>query len=77
MLFAKNVSSKFMVNQYILKNLNNNGQHIQINFSIEGKKSKFGNVYGCHCGAVVWPNGKIKIATPLNLDKKEKHEIFR
>ena len=70
-LIAENVSSKFMENQYILKSLNNHGQHIQINFSIAGKESHFGNVYGCHCGAVVWPNGKIKIATPLILDEKE------
>ena len=28
--------------------------------------------YLCHTGCIAYPNGKVKIATPLILDKEEK-----
>ncbi len=65
---SKEVSKGFLNNQYQLKSFNNHGQHIQINFILDGKNEHSHELFNCHTGCVVWPNGKIKIATPLIKD---------
>ena len=62
------ISRGFLSNKYQLKTLNANGQHIQINFILDGKNEHSHERYNCHTGCVVWPNAKIKIATPLIRD---------
>ena len=66
------IEKEFLKGNYVLKNLNNNGQHIEIPFVFKGKGYCIGKKYGCHVGCVVWPNGKIKVASPLILDKEIK-----
>lgn len=62
------VSQGFLNNQYQLRELNKYGQHIQINFILEGKNEHIHELFKCHTGCIVWPNGKIKIASPLIQD---------
>ena len=64
------VDKEFLKGNYVLKNLNVNGQHIEIPFVFKGKNYSTGKSYNCHVGCVVWPNGKIKVASPLILDKE-------
>ena len=67
----KNLSLKYFLSaDYILKALNTNGQHIEIRFNLQGKNNHSNEVFACHTGCVVWPNGKIRIATPLIQDKE-------
>lgn len=65
---SQEISRGFLNNQYQLKTLNENGQHIQINFVLDGKNEHSHEKFNCHTGCVVWPEGKIKIATPLLKD---------
>ena len=71
-LIFQNVRNEFLNNKYILGTLNNHGQHFEIRYSILGKLDKMNKKYLCHTGCIAYPNGKIKIATPLILDKEEK-----
>lgn len=64
------VEKEFLKGNYILKNLNINGQHIEIPFVLKGKAYSIGKRYNCHAGCVVWPNGKIRVVSPLILDKE-------
>lgn len=64
------LEKEFLNGNYFLKNLNYNGQHIEIPFVLQGKKYSLGKKYRCHVGCVVWPNGKLKVASPLILDKE-------
>ena len=64
------VKNHFLSADYILKTLNANGQHIEIRFNLQGKNNHSNEVFACHTGCVVWPNGKIRIATPLIQDKE-------
>ena len=67
---SSNITNNFISNKYLLKELNNHGQHIQINFVINGKNEHVHEKFSCHSGCVVWPNGKIRVATPLIKDKR-------
>ncbi len=60
-----NVTKEFVNGNYILKNLNKNGQHFQINYNINGKRDHSNETFQCYAGCIAYPNGKIKIATPL------------
>lgn len=71
-LISQNIRNEFLNNKYILGTLNNHGQHFEIRYTILGKLDKMNKKYLCHTGCVAYPNGKIKIATPLILDKEEK-----
>lgn len=64
-LLSKIIERKFLAGDYTLRELNINGQHIEISFNLQGKKDHEQEVFVCHSGCVVWPYGKIKIATPL------------
>lgn len=54
--------------QYKLGTLDNKGQHVQIDTVLLGKRYHEGEIHKCHSGCVLWPNGKIKVATPLIVD---------
>jgi len=64
------VKNEFLKGNYILKKLDISGQHISIPFVLNGHRYCNGRKYNCHVGCVVWPNGKIKVATPLILNKE-------
>ena len=65
------VKDEFLKGNYKLKDLNQNGQHLEINFKINGARDHQHEIFKCHIGCVAWPYGKIKVATPLIQDKKE------
>ncbi len=50
---------------YEMKYLDSHGQHVQIKTAVIGKRDHTGEIFKCHIGCVLWPNGKIKVATPL------------
>lgn len=65
------VREEFLKGNYKLKDLNQNGQHLEINFKINGARDHQHEIFKCHIGCVAWPYGKIKVATPIIQDKKE------
>lgn len=65
---SENVKKNFVDGNYKLKTLNINGQKFEINYIITGKNEHIAEVFNCHTGCVAWPNGKIKIATPIIKD---------
>lgn len=67
-LIFESVKTNFKNGNYKPGALNVNGQHFAINLSIYGKRDHIGQVFNCHVGCVAWPNGKIKVATPLIQD---------
>jgi len=67
-LISYEVKTNFVKNNYILRVLNVYGQHFQVNFVLHGKNDHHGEEFQCHSGCVAYPNGKIKIATPLIKD---------
>lgn len=69
-LVSKNIKKEFLNKNYILKPLDIHGQRIEIAYTISGKNEHRNSIYTVHTGCVVWPNGKIKITTPLILDKE-------
>lgn len=71
----KAVKTKFMLGEYELKDLNENGQHFRIYVELPGKDQVEGKKYMCHVGCVAWPEGRIKIATPLLKDKEIMNEV--
>lgn len=66
------VETEFLMGNYKLKNLDEYGQRIAVPFILEGKRYCLGKNYRCHVGCVVWPNGKIKITTPIVKDGEQK-----
>lgn len=68
-LISYEVKINFVKNKYILRVLNVYGQHFQVNFILYGKNDHHGEEFQCHSGCIAYPNGKIKIATPLIKDK--------
>lgn len=65
---SNTTQKKFNNGNYILGNLSIHGQHFKIELIINGKREHSNNIYKCHIGCIAWPNGKIKIATPLIKD---------
>ncbi len=65
---SQEISQGFLNNRYQLKTLNQHGQHIQINFILDGKNDHSHEQFYCHTGCVVWPDGKIKVASSLIRD---------
>lgn len=53
---------------YKLKTLDKYGQRVQISIKMEGSGDHAGELFNCHVGCIVWPNGILKITTPLILD---------
>lgn len=66
------VEKEFLMGNYTLKDLDTHGQRIGIPFVLEGKRYCLGKKYRCHVGCIVWPNGKIKITTPILKDGEQK-----
>lgn len=67
-LICDKVKINFTNNNYTFKTLNIYGQHFQVNYILQGQnKHKYKSFY-CHTGCVAYPNGKIRIATPLIKD---------
>ena len=66
------VKNHFLSADYFLRDFDIHGQHIEIRFNLQGKNNHSNEVFACHTGCVVWPNGQILIATPLILDKELK-----
>ena len=62
------IKHKFLAGDYILKILNEHGQHFTVNIILEGKRDHANEIFNCHVGSVAWPYGRIKIATPLIKD---------
>ncbi len=71
----KAVKTKFMLGEYELQNLNEHGQYFRIYVELPGKDQVEGKKYRCHVGCVAWPDGKIKIASPLLKDEEIKDEV--
>lgn len=67
-IISKNVKKEFLSGNYLLKELNVNGQHFKVNYKIVGKNEHIAEVFNCHTGCIAWPNGKIRITTPIILD---------
>ena len=64
-LIYQTVEQKFISGDYILKYLNENGQHLEFKIEINGKTDHIGEIFKCHIGCVALTYGKIKVATPL------------
>ncbi len=62
------VEKEFLAGRYLLKNLDIHGQHFSIKVKLKGVNDHTGETFNCHVGCVAWPNGKIKIATPIIKD---------
>lgn len=71
-MYIENIKTEFLKGSYKLQKFDLHGQRVTINFKIKGKGLKSGHVYNCHAGCAVWPNGKLKVITPLILDKEIK-----
>jgi len=54
--------------RYKLRTLDEKGQHVQIDTILLGKRDHAGELHKCHAGCVLWPYGKIRVATPLIVD---------
>lgn len=67
-LIFESVKTNFKNGNYKLGILDIHGQHFSINTILYGKRDHIGEVFNCHIGCVAWPNGKIKVATPLIKD---------
>lgn len=67
-LIHAEAKKEFEKGNYLLKYLNQYGQHFQINITLLGKNDHLGEIFTCHIGCVALPYGKIKIATPLIKD---------
>ena len=73
LIYAKiydNVAREFLKGNYKIKNLDNHGQRMGVFFTLEGKKHSNGKLYKCHTGCVAYPNGKLRVTTPLVKDKE-------
>ena len=62
------VKEKFISGNFDLQVLNRNGQHITMRILLDGARDHMNEKFGCHIGCVVWPNGQIRVATPLVKD---------
>ena len=65
----KLVKEKYLQNKYQLTKLDKYGQRITIVFNLQGKLDHDGQNFECHVGCVTYPYGKIKVATPLVINK--------
>ena len=63
------VKDCFLKNKYILNTLNEYGQRIKIEYSLPGKLDHAGYDYQCYVGCMIYPFGKIKITTPIVINK--------
>lgn len=59
------VLQSYRMGKYELNYLNDKGQHAEIKLTLKGKRDHIGEFFACHVGCVIYPYGKIKIATPL------------
>ncbi|MBQ8178123.1 MAG: hypothetical protein IJ033_02915 [Clostridia bacterium] len=74
-IFAKiydAVEREFLKGNYKIKTLDKYGQRIAVFYTIEGKGLSAGKKFRCYTGCVVYPNGKLYVATPLVKDKEIK-----
>ena len=62
------IKEKFISGNFDLQVLNRNGQHITMRILLDGARDHMNEKFGCHIGCVVWPNGQIRVATPLVKD---------
>ncbi len=62
------IYKQYELGNYTLGALDKHGQHVQVNTLILGKRDHVGELHKCHIGCVLWPYGKIKVATPLVVD---------
>lgn len=67
-IIEREVENRFLSGNYLLKVLNEHGQHFSVNIILNGKRDHMYEKFNCHIGCVAWPYGKIKIATPLVQD---------
>ena len=67
-LIDEAVKEKFIEGKFDFQILNRHGQHITISLPLDGARDHMGEKFACHVGCVVWPNGQIRIATPLLQD---------
>ena len=59
------VKKQYEEGNYVMGTLTSTGQHVEIHTVIEGKRDHEGELFNCYVGCVLWPNGKIKVASPL------------
>lgn len=59
------IKKQYEKGTYKLNYLNTSGVHVQIDTLIMGKRDHAGEMHPCYIGCVLWPYGKIKVATPL------------
>lgn len=57
---------------YKIKTLDEHGQHVQFDIIVQGKRDHTGEIFRIRTGCVLWPYGKIKVATPLLKPKRIK-----
>ena len=62
------IKKQYEEGTYKINYLDTHGQHVQIDTVIVGKRDHEGELHQCHAGCVLWPYGKIKVATPLIVD---------
>ena len=62
----------YVSGKYYKESLSKYGFKINIKIDMPGFNSKKDKIYKIETNYMVFPNGKIKIATPLILDKEEK-----
>lgn len=65
---SRTLEREFLSGNYTLGNLDIHGQHFSIHTKINGKGNRMNETFSCHIGCVVWPDGKLKVATPLIKD---------
>ncbi len=63
------IRKSFQLGKYRLGVLNEKGQHFAISFKLQGKRDHIEKIFNCYIGCVAYPNGKIKVATPLIKEK--------
>ena len=62
---AANALARYAEGDYELDVLNCNGQHIDIEIALHGKREKVGHRYEFYTGWIAYPHGKLKNATPF------------
>ena len=67
-IISENVKKEFLSNRYTLKKLDKYGQKAQVDYLIQGLNDHTGQIFSCHTGCTIWPNGKIKVTTPIIKD---------
>ena len=64
-LIAHNAQRRFLSGDYELSRFNNNGQRVNIEMTLMGKREKAGRLYTFVTGWMAYPNGELHNNTPF------------